>query len=410
MPLMIDDFVKGQKAGYEMDLLPLQAEADRERIQAERERIPLETEKMQQSLQTGKLEQQSAAFKLQSLLKEEEGDTKFKGAVEQLIKSGQFDIKIPISEQNSKLARLAFEQGNFRLGRQFQSDSEKALQHEEAADTNRTKVIERQTEMFGRGLQMLSPSGDNLESVLKAGLMQKVLTQPQYDGLLQQGRVAMAGGQEEYQQWKNKLGEQFKSFNQRQLDQKAIHDEAEIRRKNEKDRLDRIEEGYRLDRREAAARDRTNAREDALNARERERTEREEKDRKFREYNETRTRIIPSLNRAINAAEISLTNAPKDQKPAIEAEIKELKGQRTDAFEVINSLRKELKLPTIPEPKEKPDPDKPEKSEIKPIRVGGFEIAPAEPAKRVKGKTYKLPNGLYDWTGTGWVPSKEKEK
>jgi chromosome segregation ATPase len=213
--------------------------------------------------------------------------------------------------------------------------------------------------------------------------------------------------EEQYQQWKNKLGEQFKSFNQRQLDQKTVHDEAEIRRKETKDRLDRIADEYRLDRREAAARDRTNIREDQLDARERERTDREEQKLKFKEYNETRTRIIPSLNRAINAAEISLTNAPKDQKPAIEAEIKELKGQRTDAFEVINSLRKELKLPPIPEPKEKPDSDKPE---IKPIRVGGFEIAPAEPAKRVKGKTYKLPNGLYDWTGTGWVPSKEKEK
>jgi hypothetical protein len=407
---MIEDFVKGQKAGIEMDLLPLQAEADRERIQAERERIPLETEKMQQSLQTGKLEQQSAAFKLQSLLKEEEGDTKFKGAVEQLIKSGQFDIKIPISEQNSKLARLAFEQGNFRLGRQFQSDSEKALQHEEAADTNKTKVDERKAEMFRRGLQMLSPNGDNLESVLKAGLMQRVLTQPQYDGLLQQGQAAMAGGEEQYQQWKNKLGEQFKSFNQRQLDQKAIHDEAETRRKIEKDRQNRIDEGYRLDRREAAARERTDIRENQLDAREEERTRREEYKSKFKEYNETRTRIIPGLNRAINLAEITLTNAPKDQKPIIQAEINDLKAQRTDAFAVINSLREELKLPRVTEPKEKPDPDKPEKSEIKPIRVGGFEMAPAEAAKRVKGKTYKLPNGLYDWTGTGWVPSKEKEK
>ena len=403
MPLMIDDFVKGQKAGYEMDLLPLRAEE-------ERKQIPLETEKMQQSLQTGRLEQQSAAFKLQSLLKEEEGDTKFKGAVEQLIKSGQFDTKIPISEQNSKLARLAFEQGNFRLGRQFQSDSEKALQHEELADTNRTKVIERQTEMFGRGIQMLSPNGDNLESVLKAGLMQRVLTQPQYDGLLQQGRAAMAGGQEEYQQWKNKLGEQFKSFNQRQLDQKTAHDQALIRSKEEKDRLDRIAEVYRLDQKEAAAREKTNIREDALDKRERERTEREEKKLKFKEYNETRTRIIPSLNRAINMAEITLANAPKEQKPIIQAEINDLKAQRTDAFAVINSLSEELKLPRVTEPKEKPDPDKPEKSEIKPIRVGGFEVAPAEAAKRVKGKTYKLPNGLYAWTGTGWVPSKEKEK
>ena len=403
MPLMIDDFVKGQKAGYEMDLLPLRAEE-------ERKQIPLETEKMQQSLQTGKLEQQSAAFKLQSLLKEEEGNTKFKGAVEQLIKSGQFDTKIPISEQNSKLAKLAFEQGNFSLGRQFQSDSEKALQHEELADTNRTKVIERQTEMFGRGIQMLSPSGDNLESVLKAGLMQKILTQPQYDGLLQQGRAAMAGGEEQYQQWKNKLGEQFKSFNQRQLDQKTVHDQAEIRRKEEKDRLDRIEEAHRADRRDAAAQQRTSDREDALKEREEERTKREEYKSKFKEYNETRTRIIPSLNRAINAAEITLANSPKDQKPSIQAEIDGLKEQRKDAIAVANSLRSELKLPPIAEPKEKPDPDKPEKSEIKPIRVGGFEVAPAEAAKRVKGKTYKLPNGLYDWTGTGWVPSKEKEK
>ena len=92
MPMLMTEIEQGQKAALNLDLNPYRA-------QAELDRIPLETQRLQQTLETGKTNQATAALQLRTLLGEEQSNTQFKTAVEQLVKSGGLDSTKPISEQ-----------------------------------------------------------------------------------------------------------------------------------------------------------------------------------------------------------------------------------------------------------------------------------------------------------------------
>ena len=211
MPMLMTEIEQGQKAALNLDLNPYRA-------QAELERIPLETQKLQQTLETGKTSQATAALQLRALLGEEQSNTQFKTAVEQLIKSGEFDTKtMPISEQNLKLSQLAYGQGNFDLGRKFSADGEKATQHEAQAEVNTYKIGQRKLETLGTLLKTLAPDGSDLDSAINSAIKLKLLPPEQLESFRQQGKQAIASGPKVYAAWQTGLTKKLRTHEQERI-------------------------------------------------------------------------------------------------------------------------------------------------------------------------------------------------
>lgn len=229
MPMLMTEIEQGQKAALNLDLNPYRA-------QAELERIPLETQKLQQALETGKTNQATAALQLKVLLGEEQSNTQFKTAVEQLVKSGEFDTKtMPISEQNLKLSKLAYGQGNFELGRKFSVDGERATQHEAQAETNASKIEQRKLSTLGTMVKLLSPDGSNLDAAIDDALKAKLLQPQQLEGLRQQGKQALANGPGAYTAWQTDLTKKLRTYEEQRLALEQARLDAKIKADDKKD-------------------------------------------------------------------------------------------------------------------------------------------------------------------------------
>jgi len=211
MPMLMTEIEQGQKAALNLDLNPYRA-------QAELERIPLETQKLQQTLETGKTNQATAALQLRTLLEEEQNNTRFKTAVEQLVKSGEFDTKtMPISEQNLKLSKLAYGLGNFDLGRKFSADGERATQHEAQAEVNTYKIGQRKLETLGTLLKTLAPDGSDLDSAINSGIKLKLLPPEQLESFREQGKQAIAISPAAYTAWQAGLTKKLRTHEQEKI-------------------------------------------------------------------------------------------------------------------------------------------------------------------------------------------------
>jgi len=209
--MLMTEIEQGQKAALNLDLNPYRA-------QAELERIPLETQKLQQTLETGKINQETAALQLKTLLGEEQSNTQFKTAVEQLIKSGDFDTKtMPISEQNLRLSQLAYGQGNFDLGRKFSADGERATQHEAQAEANTYKIGQRKLETLGTLLKTLAPDGSDLDSAINSGIKLKLLPPEQLESFREQGKQAIAISPAAYTAWQAGLTKKLRTHEQEKI-------------------------------------------------------------------------------------------------------------------------------------------------------------------------------------------------
>lgn len=231
MPMLMTEIEQGQKAALNLDLNPYRA-------QAELDRIPIETQRLQQTLETGKTNQATAALQLKTLLGEEQSNTQFKTAVEQLVKSGEFDTKtMPISEQNLKLANLAYGQGNFDLGRKFTADGERATQHEAQAETNASKIEQRKLSTLGTMVKLLSPDGSNLDAAIDDALKAKLLQPQQLEGLRQQGRQALANGPGAYAAWQTDLTTKLRTYEEQRLVLEQARLDAKILADEKKDIL-----------------------------------------------------------------------------------------------------------------------------------------------------------------------------
>lgn len=231
MPMLMTEIEQGQKAALNLDLNPYRA-------QAELERIPLETQKLQQTLETGKTNQATAALQLRTLLGEEQSNTQFKTAVEQLVKSGEFDTKtMPISEQGLKLAKIAYEQGNFDLGRKFTADAERATQHEAQAETNAAKIEQRKLSTFGTMAKLWNPDGSNFEATIDDALKTKLLQPQQLEGIRQQGRQALANGPGAFVTWQTDLTTKLRTYEEQRLALEQARLDAKILADDKKDAL-----------------------------------------------------------------------------------------------------------------------------------------------------------------------------
>ena len=245
MPMLMTEIEQGQKAALNLDLNPYRA-------QAELERIPLETQKLQQALETGKTNQATAALQLKVLLDEEQSNTQFKTAVEQLVKSGGLDSTRPISEQALKLSKLAYEQGNFELGRKFSVDGERATQHEAQAETNASKVEQRKLSTLGTMVKLLSPDGSNLDAAIDDALKAKLLQPQQLEGLRQQGRQALANGPGAYTTWQTDLTKKLRTYEEQRLVLEQARLDAKIEADDKKDTLNNLRFNALLSQRGAA--------------------------------------------------------------------------------------------------------------------------------------------------------------
>lgn len=231
MPMLMTEIEQGQKAALNLDLNPYRA-------QAELERIPLETQKLQQTLETGKTSQATAALQLRALLSEEQSNTQFKTAVEQLVKSGDFDTKtMPISEQNLRLSQLAYGQGNFNLGRKFSADGEKATQHEAQAEVNTYKVGQRKLETLGTFLKTLAPDGSDLDSAINSAIKLKLLPPEQLESFRQQGRQAIATSPKVYAAWQTGLTKKLRTHEQERIAVEEARLAAKIIADEKRDKL-----------------------------------------------------------------------------------------------------------------------------------------------------------------------------
>ena len=230
MPMLMTEIEQGQKAALNLDLNPYRA-------QAELERIPLETQKLQQTLETGKTAQATAALQLRALLSEEQSNTQFKTAVEQMVKSGGLDSTRPISEQALKLSQLAYGQGNFELGRRFSADGEKATQHEAQAEVNTYKIGQRKLETLGTLLKTLAPDGSDLDSAINSAIKLKLLPPEQLESFRQQGRQAIATSPKVYAAWQTGLTKKLRTHEQERIAVEEARLAAKIIEDEKRDKL-----------------------------------------------------------------------------------------------------------------------------------------------------------------------------
>ena len=193
MPFMIEDFVKGQKAGFEMDLLPLQAEADKERIQAERERIPLETEKMQQNLQTSRLSQQKEILQIQALVEAQKDDASAKTLIGDLAKDPTFK-DLPIPEQMLKIGQGLAATGKFKQAEEFYSRGERAKLQEAQTQKANFDIQQNKLDRAQSYLTMLNDDGSNVNEVMMAARTDGALTESELKILSQRGQEALNAG------------------------------------------------------------------------------------------------------------------------------------------------------------------------------------------------------------------------
>ena len=186
MPLMMTDVAKGQEAALQLDLQPLRAEA-------ERERIPFETEKMQQNLQTSRLSQQKEILQIQALVEAQKDDASAKTLIGDLTKDPTFK-DLPIPDQMFKIAQHLDASGKFKQGAEFYSRGQTAKLQEAQTQKANFDVQQNKLDRAQSYLTMLNDDGSNANEVMMAARTDGALTESELKILSQKGQEALNAG------------------------------------------------------------------------------------------------------------------------------------------------------------------------------------------------------------------------
>ncbi|CAB4135448.1 hypothetical protein UFOVP1078_17 [uncultured Caudovirales phage] len=186
MPLMMTDVAKGQEAALQLDLQPLRAEA-------ERERIPLETEKMQQNLQTSKLSQQKEMLQIQALVEAQKDDASAKTLIGDLSKDPAFK-DLPIPDQMLRIGQGLAATGKFKQAEEFYSRGERAKLQEAQTQKANFDIQQNKLDKAQSYLTMLNDDGSNANEVMMAARTDGALTESELKILSQRGQEALNAG------------------------------------------------------------------------------------------------------------------------------------------------------------------------------------------------------------------------
>lgn len=350
MPSLLTEFEAGQRAMLNVDLNPLRA-------QAEAERIPLETQKMQQSLAAEKINQETAALKMQALLETQADDRDSKQIIGDLVKDPSFTT-LSLAEQQRKIGAVLTGRGKFTIGEKFLKDS----QQSRMTDAN-IKKTEREIEQFNLEQINTYLSGINttgtpdeqnasLDTVLMGVKADGLMTPQQQQTFENNARAAYSSGN--LPQWKREAQATYDSIASKKQKEVVARNVVEETRKELKADEDLKRLRYEEDQRQARARES----EDSKDLRQERRLEAREarlaSEQSFKEYNEITTIIIPRLNEQIRRARKEAIDAPKDNRKSFEDEVATLEESRRNEYRKANSLRAQLKLPPLLTPKDSP--------------------------------------------------------
>ena len=186
MPLMMTDVAKGQEAALQLDLQPLRAEA-------ERERIPLETEKMQQNLQTSRLSQQKEMLQIQALVEAQKDDASAKTLIGDLAKDPAFK-DLPIPDQMLRIGQGLAATGKFKQAEEFYSRGERAKLQEAQTQKANFDIQQNKLDKAQSYLTMLNDDGSNANEVMMAARTDGALTESELKILSQRGQEALNAG------------------------------------------------------------------------------------------------------------------------------------------------------------------------------------------------------------------------
>ena len=374
MPSLLTEVEAGQRAMLNMDLNPLRA-------QAEAERIPLETQKMQQNLAAEKINQETAALKMQALLETQADDRDSKQIIGELVKDPSFTT-LSLAEQQQKIGAALTSRGKFAIGEKFLKDSQQSRMTDANIKKTGHEIEQFNLERINTYLSGINTTGTpdeqraSLDTVLMGVKADGLMTPQQQQTFENNARAAYASGN--LPQWKREAQATYDSISSKKQKETVARNVAEEIRKELKADEDRKQRRYEEDRKEARSRESEDARDSRQERRLDARDARLASEQAFKEYNEIATRIIPRLNEQIRRARKDAIEAPKDTRKSFEDEVATLEEERRDEYRKANSLRAQLKLPSLPTPKDGPPVSGSSASEPKPKVVRPTPIRPAD--------------------------------
>lgn len=402
MPLMMTDVAEGQKAGLQLDLQPLLA-------QAEKERIPLEIEKMQQSLQASKLSQQKDMLQIQALVESQKDDIGAKTLIGDLSKDPTFK-DLPIPDQMFKIGQILDANGKFKQGAEFYSLGQRAKLQEAQTTKANFDVQQLKLDKAHSYMLMLNEDGSNINQVMMAAQSEGALSKEDVAILSAKAQEAAQSGT-----FKN-----FKNFAIKNID--SIKGRAEAA-KETKDREDvRLREArLTLEARKLEA---TNNRFIAALT---SKNDKAVEDMALKQYTDASIKV-PRLVEDLRKAKRDLAALPAVPKPGMFFDSEDSsKDQRAILQETATAIQAELDaakaardtyaqfLPTATKSKidqQNPEPKAPPENQagkLKPITSAGsgtkeapFSL-PSTQKDMVSGKYYNTPRGTAKWDGTKFV-------
>ena len=374
MPSLLTEVEAGQRAMLNMDLNPLRA-------QAEAERIPLETQKMQQSLAAEKINQETAALKMQALLETQADDRDSKQIIGELVKDPSFTT-LSLADQQQRIGAALTSRGKFAIGEKFLKDAQQSKMTDANIKKTGHEIEQFNLERINTYLSGINTTGTpdeqsaSLDTVLMGVKADGLMTPQQQQTFENNARAAYASGN--LPQWKREAQATYDSIASKKQKEVVARNVAEEIRKELKTDEDRKQRRYEEDRKEARARTAEESRDERQERRLEAKDARLTSEQSFKEYNEIATRIIPRLNEQIRRARKDASEAPKDTRKSFEDEVATLEEERRDEYKKANSLRAQLKLPPLPTPKDGPPVSGSGAAETKPKVVRPTPIRPAD--------------------------------
>ena len=372
MPSLLTEVEAGQKAMLNMDLNPLRA-------QAEAERIPLETQKMQQNLASEKTNQETAVLRMQALVEAQADDREAKEVINNLAKDPSF-TSLSLADQQQRIGTALTSKGKFSIGEKFFKDSQ--LSRKTDADIKKTgrEIEQFHLEQINTYLSGINTTGTPEE---QAAALDTVLMGVKADGLMtsqqqqifeNNARAAYASGN--LAQWKREAQATYDSIASKKQKEIVARNIADEIYKENKLAAERKQKEIDDDRKAATAQAAEAGKEARQERRLEEREKRQEREQAFKEYSDIATRIIPRLNDQIRNARRNASEAPRDSRRSFEDEVATLEEARRYEYGKANSLRAQLKLPLLPVPKDGPPASGSGTSEPKPKVVRPTPIRP----------------------------------
>ena len=221
MPFLLTDAEAGQRAMLDMDLNPLRA-------QAEAERIPLETQRMQQNLETGKINQQAAVMQMQALVEAQTENKEAKQVIGDLVKDPNF-ASLSLPDQQKKIGTALTAKGIFGTGEKFLKDSQQSRMTDANIKKTEREIDQFHLEQVNTYLSGMNTTGspDDQQSSLNRVMMgvkaDGLMTPKQQQAFEKNARDALASGH--FPQWKKEAMEQYNSLSNKKLIEQTARDQ-----------------------------------------------------------------------------------------------------------------------------------------------------------------------------------------